>query len=67
MAADVVRWRRPIWVPLVDLVGFELAGWFMWMYAAELEDETRVHAYKHISTRRYATRSIAPAPVTLGA
>jgi hypothetical protein len=53
MSGTVVRWDRPIWQPLVDLVGFELATWFMWMYETELAGGVRVHAYKHISTRRY--------------
>lgn len=43
----------PDWQPLRDLVGMDLADWFMWMHEIELEDETIVHAYKHIATRRY--------------
>lgn len=43
----------PEWQPLEDLVGEELAGWFMWMFALDMEDGTVVHAYKHIMTRRY--------------
>ncbi len=38
---------------LYDIVGIELADWFMWMDEYELEDGVRVHAYKHIYTRRY--------------
>jgi hypothetical protein len=44
---------RPFWQPLEDLVGIDLADWFMWMSDIELEDETFLHAYKHIATRRY--------------
>jgi hypothetical protein len=44
---------EPDWRPLIDLVGIELAAWFMWMSEIELDDDTRVHAYKHICTRRY--------------
>jgi len=56
---DTIRGRecpshdRPEWQPLIDLVGVELVGWFMWMFELELEDGSRVHAYKHIATRRY--------------
>jgi hypothetical protein len=44
---------EPAWEPLVAAVGGHQAGWFMWMYEIELEDTSRVHAYKHVSTRRY--------------
>jgi hypothetical protein len=44
---------EPDWQPLLDLIGEHLTGWFMWMCAIELDDETRVHAYKHRATRRY--------------
>ena len=47
------RVERPDWDPLIDLVGLELVRWFMWMGQVELVDDTRVHAYKHIATRRY--------------
>jgi hypothetical protein len=47
------RPERPDWDPLIDLVGLELVRWFMWMGQIELADDTRVHAYKHCSTRRY--------------
>ena len=43
----------PEWAPLVALIGTDLAGWFMWMFAVELDDGSRVHAYKHTATRRY--------------
>lgn len=43
----------PVWKPLLDLVGEPLVEWFMWMYEIELADRSRVHAYKHVSTRRY--------------
>ncbi len=42
----------PVWEPLVAAVGGHRAGWFMWMCAIELVDKTKVHLYKHISTRR---------------
>jgi hypothetical protein len=44
---------RPVWQPLLDLVGVQLVEWFMWMFAIELDDRSRVHAYKHVATRRY--------------
>jgi len=47
------RLERPDWDPLIDLVGLELVRWFMWMGQIELVDDTIVHAYKHVATRRY--------------
>jgi hypothetical protein len=44
---------EPNWRPLVDLIGTDLAEWFMWMFDLELDDGVRVHAYKHIATRSY--------------
>src|ERR1700755_3349412 len=43
----------PFWHPLLDLVGLELVDWFMWMREFLLEDDSMLHAYKHIATRRY--------------
>jgi hypothetical protein len=47
------QYEQPLWQPLLDLVGAELAEWFMWMHEIELADESAVHAYKHVATRRY--------------
>ena len=47
------RLERPDWDPVIDFVGLELVRWFMWMGQIELVDDTRVHAYKHVTTRRY--------------
>jgi hypothetical protein len=47
------RYEDPNWDPLLALVGAELAPWFMWMHAVELEDGRLVHAYKHVATRSY--------------
>ena len=44
---------RPAWEPLVDLLGPDLAGWFMWMCEIKLGDGCGLHAYKHVATRRY--------------
>jgi hypothetical protein len=49
---DVVQHARPCWEPLVTALGCELAKWFMWMFEVELADETRLHVYKHVTTRR---------------
>lgn len=43
----------PCWRPLIELVGLELVGEFMWMLQIVLEDDSMLHAYKHIETRRY--------------
>ena len=53
MSGTLSRFEDPDWDPLVALVGEDLAPWFMWMHAIELEDGEAVHAYKHIATRRY--------------
>jgi hypothetical protein len=45
--------EHPVWQPLLDLVGDHLVEWFMWMYEVELADQSAVHAYKHVATRRY--------------
>ncbi len=44
--------ERPEWGPLIELVGEERVVDFMWMYEVRLEDETKVHVYKHVETRR---------------
>ena len=43
----------PFWPPLIDLVGLELVDGFMWMLEILLEDDSMLHGYKHIETRRY--------------
>lgn len=50
---EVHQYDEPDWQALYDLVGVELADWFMWMCEVELDDGVRMHAYKHIATRRY--------------
>ena len=53
IAGELYQYDEPDWQPLYDLIGVDLADWFMWMHEIELEDGVRVHAYKHIDTRRY--------------
>jgi hypothetical protein len=53
IAGDFCNHDEPDWQPLYDIVGVQLADWFMWMCEVELVDGTRVHAYKHITTRQY--------------
>jgi|SRR4051794_23543879 hypothetical protein len=48
----VLQYEHPVWEPLIELVS-ERVGEFMWMHEVELEDGTRLHAYKHWETRRY--------------
>jgi hypothetical protein len=43
----------PEWEPLLDAVGEQVIGDFMWMFEVELTNGTRLQAYKHIDTRRY--------------
>lgn len=49
----VTNYKRPEWQPLLDLVGEEVTGDFMWMHEVTLSDGTAVHAYKHWHTRQY--------------
>jgi hypothetical protein len=50
---ELVQYERPVWEPLIELVGLEVVGDFMWMNELELDDGLEVHAYKSIATRRY--------------
>ena len=50
---EVTQSQRPEWGPLLAAVGQFGVVDFMWMYEIELRDGRRVHAYKHIETRRY--------------
>lgn len=50
--------EHPTWEPLLDWLGDELTGWFMWMFEVELEDGRSLHAYKHMETRRYLHLSL---------
>lgn len=49
---QVLQFEHPVWEPLENLA-FEHVDEFMWMHEVELEDGTRLHAYKHRETRRY--------------
>lgn len=53
LAGVICDATSPVWAPLEDLVGEEVCGYFMWMYAVELQDGARLHAYKHHMTRAY--------------
>ena len=53
ISGHMVQGDQPHWEPLLDLVGEDVTGWFMWMFEVELEDGRRVDAYKHQMTRRY--------------
>lgn len=46
------QWDDPVWEPLLHLLRVYVDD-FMWMHEVELDDGTRVHAYKHRETRRY--------------
>jgi hypothetical protein len=39
--------------PLVEVIGEDLAGSFMWMYEVRLAGGRPLQAYKHLDTRRY--------------
>jgi hypothetical protein len=44
---------KPDWGPLLDAVGEQVTGDFMWMFEVELTNGTRLQAYKHVDTRCY--------------
>jgi len=52
ISGTMLQHDDPVWEPLVAAVGGHHAVWFMWMCEVELVDGTRVHVYKHSSTRR---------------
>ena len=52
ISGELVQYDEPNWEPL-KLLGADGASEFMWMHEEELADGRRVHAYKHIDTRRY--------------
>ncbi len=47
------QFERPVWEPLLALVGARIVRFFMWMNEVELDDGTLLQAYKHVATRRY--------------
>lgn len=50
---EVSQFERPIWQPLLNLLGEEWVAQFMWMCEIQLSGGENLHAYKHIDTRRY--------------
>lgn len=46
------QYDKPDWEPLLELAA-EHVDEFMWMFEVELESGLRLHAYKHIETRKY--------------
>jgi len=49
---ETSQYNRPVWGPLLNLLGDELVGDFMWMHEVKLVTGESVHAYKHVDTRR---------------
>jgi hypothetical protein len=49
----VIQVGVPDWTPLEVAIGSDISGWFMWMHEIRLADGSRLHAYKHVTTRRY--------------
>lgn len=46
------QYDKPEWEPLLELAAEHIDD-FMWMFEVELESGLRLHAYKHVETRRY--------------
>ncbi|HEV3130134.1 MAG TPA: hypothetical protein VGY32_14215 [Solirubrobacteraceae bacterium] len=53
ISGRTVQVTQPNWDALRSLVDDELADRFMWMSEVELEDGTRLNAYKDHMSRRY--------------
>jgi hypothetical protein len=53
VVAPMVQYEEPDWRPLEHVLGEYLCGSFMWMHEAQTAGGRRIHAYKHIETRRY--------------
>jgi len=49
----VLQGDTPDWTALLAAIGSDLPVWFMWMFEVRLADGSRLHAYKHVTTRRY--------------
>jgi hypothetical protein len=49
---NVVNYEQPVWEPLLGLARIYVDE-FMWMCEIELDNGTRLQAYKHYWTRRY--------------
>ena len=49
----MIQGERPDWRPLQRVLPESLVPTFMWMCEVELASGERLHAYKHIDTRRY--------------
>ena len=62
---EMMQGETPEWQPLLDAVGEELTGDFMWMFEVRLLDGTPLQAYKHIDSRRYL--HLAPDGAGVGA
>jgi hypothetical protein len=45
--------ETPDWGPLLDAVGEDVVGDFMWMFEVTLADGRKLQAYKHFHTRCY--------------
>lgn len=50
---EMLQGEQPDWAPLLKTVGERVTGDFMWMFEVKLSNGKRLHAYKHIDTRRY--------------
>lgn len=50
---ELAQYETPDWLPLALVAGQALLQDFMWMHEVRLADDRRLHAYKHIDTRRY--------------
>jgi hypothetical protein len=51
-SGSVVNYETPVWEPLLGLARIYVDE-FMWMHEVELDNGTRLQAYKHYWTRRY--------------
>lgn len=53
LTGKVVNYDQANWEALENVIDLDACADFMWMMEVELEDGTRIHAYKHWWNRRY--------------
>ena len=53
LKGTVVQGESADWEALENVISYHACDEFMWMFEVELEDGTRLHAYKHRWNRRY--------------
>lgn len=53
LTGEMLQGEEPDWGALENVIDLDSCADFMWMFEVELQDGTRLHAYKHYWNRRY--------------